>query len=185
MRRRRLAFPTGKVARPLAVTDESQNAAYFLQPNWNGSIVHLTAHKQSRFQLTRLAARATLPAREGKCALRAQDAHLYKSQFAEASLVEGPKGCNGMYHVRNALGAGPACSRGPMAAEHVAQHPQRTGRGPCPLPFHQLSIGNLHGLSQFGKPAGLAAGDEDLAAFDLVEHKVLPFFVQLGEHIVQ
>ena len=77
-----LAFPTGKVARPLAVTDESQNAAYFLQPNWNGSIVHLTAHKQSRFQLTRLAARATLPAREGKCALRAQDAHLYNSQFS-------------------------------------------------------------------------------------------------------
>ena len=92
MRRRRLAFPTGKVARPLAVTDESQNAAYFLQPNWNGSIVHLTAHKQSRFQLARLAARATLPAREGKCALRAQDAHLYKSQFAEVSLVEGPSG---------------------------------------------------------------------------------------------
>ena len=79
LRRRRLAFPTGKVARPLAVTDESQNAAYFLQPNWNGSIVHPPAHKQSRFQLTRLAARATLPAREGKCALRAQDAHLYKS----------------------------------------------------------------------------------------------------------
>ena len=95
LRRRRLAFPTGKVARPLAVTDESQNAAYFLQPNWNGSIVHLTAHKQSRFQLTRLAARATLPAREGKCALRAQDAHLYKSQFAKASLVEGPRGCYG------------------------------------------------------------------------------------------
>ena len=93
LRRRRLAFPTGKVARPLAVTDESQNAAYFLQPNWNGSIVHLTAHKQSRFQLTRLAARATLPAREGKCALRAQDAHLYKSQFTEASPVEGPGGC--------------------------------------------------------------------------------------------
>ena len=92
LRRRRLAFPTGKVARPLAVTDESQNAAYFLQPNWNGSIVHPPAHKQSRFQLARLAARATLPAREGKCALRAQDAHLYKSQFAEASLVEGPRG---------------------------------------------------------------------------------------------
>ena len=92
MRRRRLAFPTGKVARPLAVTDESQNAAYFLQPNWNGSIVHPPAHKQSRFQLARLAARATLPAREGKCALRAQDAHLYKSQFAEVSLVEGPSG---------------------------------------------------------------------------------------------
>ena len=80
------------MARPLAVTDESQNAAYFLQPNWNGSIVHLTAHKQSRFQLTRLAARATLPAREGKCALRAQDAYLYKSRFAVVSLVEGPKG---------------------------------------------------------------------------------------------
>ena len=77
-----LAFPTGKVARPQAVTDESQNAAFFLQPNWNGFIVHPSAHKQSRFQLTRLAARATLPAREGKCALRAQDAHLYNSQFA-------------------------------------------------------------------------------------------------------
>ena len=108
MRRRRLAFPTGKVARPLAVTDESQNAAYFLQPNWNGSIVHLTAHKQSRFQLTRLAARATLPAREGKCALRAQDAHLYKSQFAKASLVEGPRGCYGRNQVRNALSGGTA-----------------------------------------------------------------------------
>ena len=90
LRRRRLAFPTGKVARPLAVTDESQNAAYFLQPNWNGSIVHLTAHKQSRFQLTRLAARATLPAREGKCALRAQDAHLYKSQFGGVVAPQAP-----------------------------------------------------------------------------------------------
>ena len=89
LRRRRLAFPTGKVARPLAVTDESQNAAYFLQPNWNGSIVHLTAHKQSRFQLTRLAARATLPAREGKCALRAQDAHLYKSPIWRGGCAAG------------------------------------------------------------------------------------------------
>ena len=107
MRRRRLAFPTGKVARPLAVTDESQNAAYFLQPNWNGSIVHLTAHKQSRFQLTRLAARATLPAREGKCALRAQDAHLYKSQFFVSFSGRGAQ--RRLYlvpNVRNALAAG-------------------------------------------------------------------------------
>ena len=96
-----------KVARPLAVTDESQNAAYFLQPNWNGSIVHLTAHKQSRFQLTRLAARATLPAREGKCALRAQDAHLYKSQFSAESTGRGAQ--RQLYlvpSVRNALAAG-------------------------------------------------------------------------------
>ena len=119
LRRRRLAFPTGKVARPLAVTDESQNAAYFLQPNWNGSIVHPPAHKQSRFQLTRLAARATLPAREGKCALRAQDAHLYKSQFAKASLVEGPRGCYGRNQVRNALSGGtaaqiPICRGNPL-----------------------------------------------------------------------
>ena len=107
LRRRRLAFPTGKVARPLAVTDESQNAAYFLQPNWNGSIVHLTAHKQSRFQLTRLAARATLPAREGKCALRAQDAHLYKSQFPAEPTGRGAQ--RRLYlvpNVRNALAAG-------------------------------------------------------------------------------
>ena len=107
LRRRRLAFPTGKVARPLAVTDESQNAAYFLQPNWNGSIVHLTAHKQSRFQLTRLAARATLPAREGKCALRAQDAHLYKSQFFVSFSGRGAQ--RRLYlvpNVRNALAAG-------------------------------------------------------------------------------
>ena len=89
LRRRRLAFPTGKVARPLAVTDESQNAAYFLQPNWNGSIVHPPAHKQSRFQLARLAARATLPAREGKCALRAQDAHLYKSPIWRGGCAAG------------------------------------------------------------------------------------------------
>ena len=104
MRRRRLAFPTGKVARPLAVTDESQNAAYFLQPNWNGSIVHPPAHKQSRFQLARLAARATLPAREGKCALRAQDAHLYKSQFG---------GVVAAYRLPLPLGEVPAGRRGP------------------------------------------------------------------------
>ena len=107
LRRRRLAFPTGKVARPLAVTDESQNAAYFLQPNWNGSIVHPPAHKQSRFQLARLAARATLPAREGKCALRAQDAHLYKSQFFVSFSGRGAQ--RRLYlvpNVRNALAAG-------------------------------------------------------------------------------
>ena len=96
-----------KVARPLAVTDESQNTAYLLQPNWNGSIVHPPAHKQSRFQLTRLAARATLPAREGKCALRAQDAHLYKSQFFVSFSGRGAQ--RRLYlvpNVRNALAAG-------------------------------------------------------------------------------
>ena len=96
-----------KVARPLAVTDESQNTAYLLQPNWNGSIVHPPAHKQSRVQLTRLAARATLPAREGKCALRAQDAHLYKSQFFVSFSGRGAQ--RRLYlvpNVRNALAAG-------------------------------------------------------------------------------
>ena len=121
LRRRRLAFPTGKVARPLAVTDESQNAAYFLQPNWNGSIVHLTAHKQSRFQLTRLAARATLPAREGKCALRAQDAHLYKSQFG---------GVFAAYRLPLPLGEVPAGRRAlSVTADAVPAPPKGEPRG--------------------------------------------------------
>ena len=124
LRRRRLAFPTGKVARPLAVTDESQNAAYFLQPNWNGSIVHPPAHKQSRFQLARLAARATLPAREGKCALRAQDAHLYKSQFG---------GVVAAYRLPLPLGEVPAGRRGPSQSWLTpCQLPQRGSQGGGP-----------------------------------------------------
>ena len=140
MRRRRLAFPTGKVARPLAVTDESQNAAYFLQPNWNGSIVHLTAHKQSRFQLTRLAARATLPAREGKCALRAQDAHLYKSQFPAEPTGRGAQ--RQLYlvpNVRNALAVGHADKS--QFAALLGSLPGRQGKTACfnPIILYRLS----------------------------------------------
>ena len=58
--------------------------------------------------------------------------------------------------------------------------------------FHcQLSIEKgfsllyLNCLSHFGKPSRFAAGDEHLPGDDLVQHKVLPPGVQLGQNIVQ
>ena len=51
--------------------------------------------------------------------------------------------------------------------------------------LYRFPVGYLHRPPQLGKPARFAAGDKDLAGGDLVQHEILPLFVQLGQDIVQ